>query len=457
MAEKDTETNAGAVVEGAADDVEAMRVEVEELRAQNAQLAELAKASREPTPAPTARRRARLSVTLAVIGGLLLPLGTMTMWVRNQLLDTDRYVETVTPLASDPAIQAAVTNRVTEVIVEEADFEGLAKEILPDEADRLSGFLAGGAENLTRTAVDKLVTSDQFSELWIEANRLGHEGAVAVLTGQGNDAVSTESGKVVISLGPLAEQVLGQLDSRFNLGLADRIPAEKLNIRYALVDSPDLARLQSEIKLFDRLSWLTAILAIASLVAAIFVADDRRKGIRRTGVAISVSMFVLLLVYAASRSIYMSNLPDGTQSPEAAGAVFDILTRFLQRTLRAFFILGLVLLIVAWFSGPSRSAARVRGWWDASVGPGGCQRRRVGTGARMGRVPRERPAGGRDRSRCPRPVRMAPAHRARRSPHRRAGHPRLGDHPARRRTGPASRGRGRGDHRVPRRRWCGRR
>src|SRR3954452_16773894 len=48
-----------------------------------------------------------LAAVLLVIGFLLVPLSALSIWSRNQLLNTDRYVNTVAPLADYADIQAA--------------------------------------------------------------------------------------------------------------------------------------------------------------------------------------------------------------------------------------------------------------------------------------------------------------------------------------------------------------
>ena len=61
---------------------------------------------------PVSRQRWRtiLAVLLIVVGCVLAPLAGVAVWARNQVTNTDRYVRTVAPLASDPAIQTAIAD-----------------------------------------------------------------------------------------------------------------------------------------------------------------------------------------------------------------------------------------------------------------------------------------------------------------------------------------------------------
>ena len=53
---------------------------------------------------------------------------------------------------------------------------------------------------------------------------------------------------------------------------------------------------------------------------------------------------------------------------DAASAVFDALTNFLRQGLRAMLVLGLVVLLAAWFMGSSKSATKTRAWGQALIG-----------------------------------------------------------------------------------------
>ena len=64
-----------------------------------------APASTSSGPRETKRWQKITSVVLLVIGFILVPLSGIAIWSHNQLTNTDRYVETVGPLASNQDIQ----------------------------------------------------------------------------------------------------------------------------------------------------------------------------------------------------------------------------------------------------------------------------------------------------------------------------------------------------------------
>lgn len=381
--------DATAPVEAADSQVEAedpqVEAELERLRLENEQLkAEVSDDLEARDRRRAYKRRSFTAVALLIVGSLLLPASVLTIWTRNMLLDTDRYVDTVQPLASDPTIQAALTNRISAKVAELVDVKSLAEEALPERAQILAAPIAAGANNLIDQATTRVIRSDQFAKAWTEANKVGHEGLVAALTGRNGDIISTENGKVVLKLGGVVKEVLDRVDDRFGLDIASKVPADKLNVEFVLVDSKQLADAQSAVRLLEKLAWLTIILAVGCLLASVLIMPDHRKGILRAGIGIIVGMLLLKLGFSLGRELYLTNLPTGVQRPDAAAIVFDTLTRFVLQAVRTIFAVGVVLLVGAWLTGPSAAAVKVRSGWDNVLGRGGSA---AGSAVDLGPVP----------------------------------------------------------------------
>jgi hypothetical protein len=300
---------------------------------------------------------------LAIVGAILLPIAGLSFWSRNQLLNTGRYIETVRPLASDPAVRAAVSDRVTTAVTDAVDFQDRAKDALPDRAKFLAGPIADAAKNFVHEVTDNFLASDQFKQLWEQTNRLAHEQIVAIITGKNTDVLQRENGKVVVSLGPIAKQVLQRLDNVVPVDLSN-VDTSRLNTQFVLIDSKDLGRVQSGVKWFNRGTYILLVLAIAALIGSALLDKDKRAGVQRVGMAMAISMAVTLFAYRAGRSFYVSSLPSEVTHPDAATAAFDIITRYVERGIETLLILGVVLFVVAWLLGPSRPATQLRDWWE---------------------------------------------------------------------------------------------
>ena len=122
------------------------------------------------------RWRAVTATTLIVIGCLLAPIAVVAVWADDQISDTDRYVETVAPLADDPAVQAAVTDSITEQVFTYVDVEALTKQALAalnqqgvspqvtGQLDALSAPLANAVEGFVHDRVAVIVGGRVLAE-----------------------------------------------------------------------------------------------------------------------------------------------------------------------------------------------------------------------------------------------------------------------------------------------------
>ena len=197
------------------------------------------------------RWRRILSWVLIILSCILVPLSVAAVWARSQLLDTDRYVQTVAPLASNAEIQQAVATGLTELLFDNVDVEQVAADALPQQAQ----FLAGPLEGALRTFVDdvilRVLESDQFQTIWDEANRRAHEQVKRALTG-GGPIISTDDGKVVLNLDGVVARVRTALADR-GIGIFDQLPIGTLALRYTLFDLDSLESAQQAIEALDTL------------------------------------------------------------------------------------------------------------------------------------------------------------------------------------------------------------
>jgi hypothetical protein len=192
---------------------EGERAERERLHAEEPTLGSQAPEGSGPEEGrPRRRWRTVVAVLLIVLGCVLAPLAGVAVWARNQVTNTDRYVATVAPLASDPAIQNAVADKITAQVFTYIDIEGLTTQVLdvltsqglaPRLGDQLRGLavpIDDGVESFTRTQVGEVVQSQAFADAWVQANRAAHEELVKALTGEGSGAITVENDTVTLNM-----------------------------------------------------------------------------------------------------------------------------------------------------------------------------------------------------------------------------------------------------------------
>jgi hypothetical protein len=303
-----------------------------------------------------------LRVSLLIIGGLLAILSVLTIWLRAELLDTDTYVASVSPVATNPAVQASVANVITNQIFTNVDVEAAARDALPPRAAFLAPQLADGLRNFTHGITFRVVSSDQFENLWIGANRRAHQQIVAVLTGQPGPrgVASTAGGQVTLDLSSVTAKVNQRLQSSGISALQGITVGGQNGGKIVLVKSSQLESIQGVVRVFRHLTVLLPILTVLCLVGAVFASRDRRKGLVRAGAAVITAMVILTALLLLIRAVYFHGVVGPNFSKEAAGALFAGLVSFLRQGIVVSFLVGLVVALGAGLAGPSRPAVWVR-------------------------------------------------------------------------------------------------
>ncbi len=366
---------------------DAVRERLAALEAENARLREQLDAvptvtSPVPVAAPVPRGprhvgRSTLAVVLLLLGALLAPVAVIASWAGGLIDDTDRWVETVAPLADDPAVQQAVTNRITTAIVDAVGVDDLATEAtsalaglgLPPRVstlvESLQAPLASAATDFVRRGVERVVTSDAFSTAWTEANRAAHEQLVAALRGDPDALASIGAdGTLSVQLATVVDAVTQLLVDR-GFTILERLPA--IDASFPLMQSADLVRLQSAYRLLHAagtwLPWVSLLL----LAGGVLASRHRSRALVVAGLALAGAMLLLGVGLAVGRTLYTESLPEAVQRPDVAVIVYDQVISLLRIALRAVAVLGLVVAIVAFVAGGTTAARSLRRSWSRGV------------------------------------------------------------------------------------------
>lgn len=303
------------------------------------------------------------SWVLVIVACILSVLSVVTVFARNQLLNTDTYVNTVAPLASNPAIQTQVAKQVSENLITRTDVETRVKDALPPKAGFLATPITSGLETVTNELALKAVQSKQFYTLWVAANRASHKQLVAVLTGSNEGSVSSKNGKVTIDLSQVEVQVKKKLDAK-GITVFDKVPAVK-GLNFVLFQSKDLVKIQKLTKLLNDLAIVLPIITLLCFAGAVVLTRNRRRGLVRAATGLALSMAVILVVMAVARNQYLSGLSPN-QSVAANQAVIDTVTAALRQAVRIILIAGALIAIVALIAGNRR----LRAWTAEGNRPG---------------------------------------------------------------------------------------
>lgn len=288
----------------------------------------------DPDDAPRPSRVRRVvSVCLAVLAVLIAVVDVPARYVENNVLDTEGYVDMVGPLAADPAVQATVSDAVAESVLEQLDLEAYATEALeglaegenvPDGVTFLAPVIAGQAENLVHRTTESLVSSEQFTALWLTANRSGHAVLISALEERDAGPVTVEDGVVAVPLDPIVERARDALVDR---GFDAAASIEPQGRELVLVTSPELASAQKALSIFNGVSAGLPWLVLGLLVAAAWTAPRRRaRTVAWTAGALTVVGLVLLAGIHLGTGAVLGNLPAGVSVDAVSAAASAFLT-----------------------------------------------------------------------------------------------------------------------------------
>jgi len=258
-----------------------------------------------------------------VLACLLAIVSVQAVFIRNEALNTDRYVATVAPLAQDPAVQSAVANKVSDALLAKVDVKSKVQQALPARADFLASPIASGVDTAVHAAVLKFVQSKQFATLWTQINERAHRQLVALLTGDTTGPVTSTNGVVSLDLGQVADQAKQALDKR-GITIFDKVPTGN-GPELVLFQSDQLAKAQALTRQVNRLALALPLVTLLLFIGAVLLALNRRRGFVRATLGLAVSMGLILLGFDIGRNIYLHALPSSIPSNAAASA-YDIIT-----------------------------------------------------------------------------------------------------------------------------------
>ena len=367
------------------DDLERLRRRVAELEAERRE----AHAGREHH-----RLRTIGSTLLVILASVLAMLSVVSVWARDQVTDTDRFVATMAPLARNPQVQDALSARITSVVLQQVDVGSVVDQLsqagssvgVPPKAANLitslSGPIGSGLTSLVGSVVDKVVRSDAFATIWTNAIRAAHTSVEKALTGQGAGAVQIKNNEVTIDIGPAVERVKEQLVGT-GFTLASKIPT--VHTQFTVFASSGLGKIKRYVRLLQILGNWLPVLAVLIAAAGVYLAANRRRALIGVAVGVATAMLVLGVALAIFRGFFLDQLPADVDSG-AAGAVYDALVRFLRITVRMVGTLAVLVGLGAYFSGPSGGATMIRR--ACSTGIGGVRTVADQAGFRAGPVER---------------------------------------------------------------------
>jgi len=308
-------------------------------------------------------RRIAASVCL-VLSVLLAPLAIVTTWTKQELLNTDRYVSTVAPLADNRGLTDYLAGQVTDKLMTGLNVTAVARDSLPKRAQFLAAPLTGGIQTLVTNMAEKALASPQFKTIWTDANRAAHNQVQKALTGEGN-TVTLVNGKVTIDLSPIIQVVIKQLDAR-GITLFDKIPIVHTAIRLQLFDAQGLVTARQATKILVIMRYVLVAVAIILALVGFWLSGNRRRSAVHWGFGLAACLGVVATILLIGSNVAASSISKNGMPQDTALAVIKQMTYYLRLSLRAGMTAGLLIALVAVLLGPGKAAVKVRATLSAA-------------------------------------------------------------------------------------------
>jgi hypothetical protein len=322
-----------------------LEAEVAELRAE---LKALSKQNKRTLPRQFPWRSLGVWVctTLAVA---LLVLGNILFWAGNTIVNTDRYVKTVGPVIEQPAVQSAVADYTTNAIFNTVDVQSYVQSALPERAEFLAPQLTNQLKSQTDSRLQSLLANPKVQDLWYSSLQTRHEALI--------DFSKSYEGNGEIVVSDIYSQLSKRLsDSPLSFLAGKQLPDSVGSIKVATAGwLPVLHNLANNMGLYQTLA--TIFFLIFASLAVVLARRPRRSVIRLTAL-FAIFLFITLIATRIGKTVVMAQI-DPTYKEAAGVAYSTVLHSFVLQTV-SLLIFSMLVMLVAWISGPYRSAHLVK-------------------------------------------------------------------------------------------------
>ncbi len=282
--------------------------------------------------------------------------GIFAVWANRLLFSPANWSNTSTQLLQDPTIRSATANYAVDQLYANVNVAGVLKSGLPPRLQPLASPAAGALQNLAVQGVDTALSRPRIQNLWAKANYAANQSFVAIATG-GKGPVGVNQGVVTLDLASIVDNIASRLGLPPNLSA--KLPK---NIAHLTVLKADqLKYVQNGGNAIRHLAvWLTVLVPLLYLLAIWLARDRRRRMLMNVGFAAVVGGALVILVRSVFVTQVAEALTDDASLRPAITHVVSISSQMLHQIAAGVIVIGVPLVIAAWFAGPARPARAAR-------------------------------------------------------------------------------------------------
>ncbi len=310
-----------------------------------------------PAPHPSISRTRLILINVLIwLTAVLGIVGIFAVWANRQLLNPHNWSRTSTQLLQKDSIRSATANYAVDQLYANVDIAGMLKSELPTQLQGLAGPVAGALRNAAVQGTELALSRPIVQNAWAAANRVADQTLVTIING-GKGAAQINGGKVTLDLTKVVDDIASRLGLPSNIG--SKLPPSAAKV--VLFKSDQLRFIQDVGRALKDLALaLTIAVPVLFALAVALAGGRRRRTLMTVGFAIVAGGVLTLLARRIVVNQVTSSLVSDASLRPAIRDAAAIGTGMLKEIAGAFVLVGLVLVVAAWFAGPARVMTAAR-------------------------------------------------------------------------------------------------
>ena len=299
--------------------------------------------------------RIRLRLIL-VVATLLAVLAIFAVWADRQLLNPSNWSRTSTALLQKETIRSALSGYLIDQLYANVNVPAQLKSGLPSQLQPLAGPLSGALHDVAEQGAERALATPVVQNLWKKANYAADQTLVTIVNGGGRH-VHIHGGTVSLNL----HQIVADLAQRLGLpsDTAKKLPASVASLK--VVTSSQLGLVRNLAKALHALAvWLTILVLVLYAWAVFLARGHRRRTLMWVGSSLVFSGLLVLVARNIGQAQLVSAITTDASIEPAANDAYSVATSLLVHVAGGAIIIGIPVILSAWFAGPARRALAAR-------------------------------------------------------------------------------------------------
>ena len=238
-------------------------------------------------------------------------------------------------------------------------------EALPAKAKPIVAPIVNEVHSYVYGLAVKVFSSPQFGQLWDTLNRHSHDAVIDILTGKKTPLQQKleKGGGIALNLSPALNNLISSANSH-GVTLFNPIKAVVgqggTGLSFTIVSKQQVSKFSGLFNLIVKLKWAIPVIALVLAILSVVIAMEHRKTLLRLAIGVALVTMLLLAGLSLGRITFLNQAAGGGFNRQAAGAVWDIVLRFLKTDLRWMLLVSVLVALGAWLAGPARYAVWIR-------------------------------------------------------------------------------------------------